>query len=404
MRPDRIRAKKKTHKLSERQVQWIRDQQGMGLSTRQTARAFKTKYHGIHSISASTVCRIWKNNLHHNNKKVYCDICNVAKGKSSTQGVPFTIVSGRCDPCHKILETARANATKRRDKAATRRKILEEVGKDPDLELIDLPHYLRKHMYNDPSLGLKKEDLIASSSRRLRTTGDAPDPSSRGAERWFGAVYAIHFIGKPELANFVYVGQTTQGVLKRFAGHLVDAKNPDRASSGTPYFQKLLAELDRTDQLDCVRLQLLDNLVYGPDVGHEEEFDEKERTYFLELTEQKWQKRFFLTGYHLLNASFKIKCDYPEMQDIQREDILKYSKNPEKLEVADLSNIGHGYYSFKKDLKSSKGIVDAWQFYKFTDEGVELYTDEQVGCDDSSLPAPDEVVLEESEEMPDWLL
>tara|TARA_R110002110_G_scaffold11868_1_gene56729 strand:- start:448 stop:1656 length:1209 start_codon:yes stop_codon:yes gene_type:complete len=402
MRADRIRAKKKSHKLSERQVQWIRDQQEVGLSTRETARAFKAKYHGIHSINASTVCRIWKKNLHDN--KVYCSICNAAKGKPSTGGLPFTIVPDRCDPCHKIFETARTNASERRDKSATRRKILEEIGKDPDLELIDLPHYLRKHMCNDPSLGLNKGDMIESSSKRLRTTGDAPDPSVRETERWFGSVYAIHFIGKPELANFVYVGQTTQGVLKRFAGHLQDAKNPERASSGTPYFQKLLAELDRTDQLDCVRLQLLDNLVYGPDVGHKEEFDEKERTHFLELTEQKWQKRFFLAGHHLLNASFKIQCAHPQLQDIQREDILEYSKNPEKLGVADLSNIGHGYYGFMKDLRSSKGIVDAWQFYTFTDEGVERFTDEHVNCDDSSLPAPDEVVLEEPAEMPVWLL
>jgi len=412
-RADRARAKKKTHKLSSQQVHWIRCQKALGLSTRQAAKAFKLRYHYIHSVSPSTVWRIWNDDLH---VATHCRICETRKGTLASGGVPFSVEPDLCDPCYKVMDTARSNAQERKDKTATRQRIINEVGEDPDLELVDLPHYLRRAIYNDENIDLTKEDLLRTPRTHKRSrsvASDCLDPATPETNGWFGAIYALHFVGRPELEKFVYVGMTTSGVLKRFAAHISDAKNEDRASSGTPYYRKVMTELDRTGGITDIRIQLLENLVYAPDVGHEEIFNEKEQRSFLESQEQKWQKRLFLSGYNLMNASFKINTSHPLYQDITRKELADWVANPEQYNITDLSNIGHGYYEL--DTNSTSGRK-GWKFYKFEEgEGVSLYTEDTAGNSTGELlieDIPELSILDEVLEsmtlppdpMPDWLL
>ena len=368
-RQDRKRAKKGSHKLSPQQVEWIRDQKALGLSTRETAKLFRLRYHYIHKISPSTVHRIWKKELH---KETRCRLCNAKKGIPKMGGVPFSVLPDVCDPCHKVLEQTRVNAKKRLSDSALRQRLIKEVGEDPDLELIDLPHYIRKKIYEDDNILLEKEDLLRTSpkNKRLRTTGKYPDPATKEVKYWIGAVYAIHFVGIPELEECVYVGQTQSGVLSRFASHITDAKNPERASSGTRYFQKTLTELDRTGKFSsAIRIQLLSNVLYDNENAEEEyKFtSEKEKTSYLELEEQQWQMRLFLSGYKLLNASFKVPTWHPALQAVLHRQMKEWLANPQHHDITDLSSIGCGYYTLERN-ESGKYARDAWRFYCFVDD------------------------------------
>lgn len=368
-RKDRARAKRKSHKLTAGQVQWIREQKELGLSTRQAAKAFQLHYHYVHKVTASTVWRIWNNQIH-KDTSVFCRLCNAKKGTPTTGGRPFSVLPDVCDPCHKILDQTRANAKKRISDTEIRQRLIKEIGEDPDLELMDLPHYIRRKIYEDENILLQREDLLRTSpkNKRLRTTGSAADPATKENKHWLGAVYALHFVGIPELEKSVYVGQTQSGVLSRFAAHVQDAKSPKRATSGTPYFQKILAELDRTGKLGAaIRIQLLNNVFYdNENAGHEYKLDEKEKKQFIEIEEQQWQLRLFLSGYTLLNASFKIPTWHPALQVVLHKQIKEWLANPKERNITDLSDVGHGYYTLEKNECSGR---QGWKFYKFDECG-----------------------------------
>jgi hypothetical protein len=62
-RKDRIRAKKKTYKLSEKQVEMIRSQKGKR-SVRETARWFQEQTHFVFKVSPSMVHHIFSGRRH----------------------------------------------------------------------------------------------------------------------------------------------------------------------------------------------------------------------------------------------------------------------------------------------------------------------------------------------------
>ena len=68
-RKDRIRAKKGSHKLTERQVEMIRSQKGK-MSVRQIAKWFAKKYHYQIKISPSMVHGILTGKMHKKEDKV----------------------------------------------------------------------------------------------------------------------------------------------------------------------------------------------------------------------------------------------------------------------------------------------------------------------------------------------
>ena len=63
LRKDRVRAKKKSYKLTPKQVEMIRSQKGK-MSIREICKWFKEKHHGIHRVSPGLVCRILNNQIH----------------------------------------------------------------------------------------------------------------------------------------------------------------------------------------------------------------------------------------------------------------------------------------------------------------------------------------------------
>lgn len=63
MRKDRLRAKKKTHKLTEKHVEMIRSQKGKQ-SVRATAKWFQEQTHYIYKVSPSMVHHIFSGKRH----------------------------------------------------------------------------------------------------------------------------------------------------------------------------------------------------------------------------------------------------------------------------------------------------------------------------------------------------
>ena len=62
-RRDRVRAKKKTHKLTEKHVAMIRSQKGKQ-SIREICKWFAKKTHYVFKVSPGTVCLILNNKIH----------------------------------------------------------------------------------------------------------------------------------------------------------------------------------------------------------------------------------------------------------------------------------------------------------------------------------------------------
>ena len=62
-RPDRLRAKKKSHKLSKKHVEMIRSQKGK-MSVREIAKWFQKRTHYIYKVSPGMVSLIHNNKAH----------------------------------------------------------------------------------------------------------------------------------------------------------------------------------------------------------------------------------------------------------------------------------------------------------------------------------------------------
>ena len=62
-RRDRTRAKKKTHKLTERHVAMIRSQKGK-MTIKEICKWFARKTHYVYKVSPGTVCLILNNKIH----------------------------------------------------------------------------------------------------------------------------------------------------------------------------------------------------------------------------------------------------------------------------------------------------------------------------------------------------
>ena len=63
MRKDRLRAKKKTHKLTDKHVEMIRSQKGKQ-SVRKTAKWFQEQTHYVYKVSPSMVHHIFSGKRH----------------------------------------------------------------------------------------------------------------------------------------------------------------------------------------------------------------------------------------------------------------------------------------------------------------------------------------------------
>jgi hypothetical protein len=364
MRKDRRRAKKTTHKLAPDQIKWIREQQGT-LSTRDTAKEFARHYHYVHKISASMVHRIWTGKCHSTKA---CSICSVVEAKSNR----FKVSKEMCDRCHSDLRRTKEQAQKRKHQTDRLIKLMKAVEDDDDAELIDLPGYLRKKIIESDDFTLTGQDLARprSQNRILGSSKHSSDPACREAHsNWLGAVYAIYFIGEPEFEKMVYVGMTTSGVMKRFQMHLSDCRTRKKLTVGNATYKSVLKGLQKENKQTSIRIQLLENYYYEYDEEDEEdEITDDDKRFILDLLEQKWQLRFFLSGYELINASFKVSTKAKLLQEWTRKGIRQWFANPELNDITDVSEVGMGCYVGRE---VSAGF--AWDFQPLqTDDAQDI--------------------------------
>jgi hypothetical protein len=238
---------------------------------------------------------------------------------------------------------------------------MKAVEEDDETELIDLPGRIRKKIIESDEFSLTAEDLFRprSKNRILGSSKHSSDPACREAHsNWLGAVYAIYFIGDPELEKMVYVGMTTSGVMKRFQIHLSDCRTRKKLTVGNATYKSVLKRLQKENKQTSIRIQLLENYVYEYDKEDEEdEITDEDTRFILELLEQKWQQRFFLSGYELINASFKVSTKSTIMQEMTRDGMREWLANPDTYNIKDISEVGIGCYVGRA---VSEGV--AWDF------------------------------------------
>ena len=276
------RRKQKTHKLTERQVDFIRSLEGK-YSTRKSAKIFSEVFFA-HKINASTIARIWNGTIHGGASAA-------EKKRIEEEEVAMAAV----------LEKTREKARHRTLRQGELTRLLETIAQDPELEPVDLPFHYRKRI---AEAGLEVKDLFNNAGTHVASEDwTKRDPSVAAA------VYLIEFTHAEEYKKKVYIGCTKQGVFKRWQYHIADqradqAKRP--SSVGTVEYRNLIRHLAVTNQLHTVRVHVLEAV----DKRHlKNKNDEKELRDITEAIEQDYQLKFFLGGYDLLNASFKVPCN-----------------------------------------------------------------------------------------------
>jgi hypothetical protein len=273
------RRKQKTHKLTERQVDFIRSLEGK-YSTRKSAKIFSEVFFA-HKINASTIARIWNGTIHGGASAA-------EKKRIEEEEVAMAAV----------LEKTREKARHRTLRLGALTKLLEAVAQDPELEPVDLPFHYRKRIAES---GLEVEDLFSNPGNHT-----ASEDWTKADSNVAAAVYLIEFTHAEEYEKKVYIGCTKQGVFKRWQLHIADqrADQTKRPSSvGTVEYRNLIRHLAATNQLHTVRVHVLEAV----DKRHlKNKNDDKELRDITEAIEQDYQLKFFLGGYDLLNASFKV--------------------------------------------------------------------------------------------------
>jgi hypothetical protein len=270
--------KQQTHKLTPKHVEFIRSLQGR-YSTRKAAKLFAETF-WAYKINASTVSRIWNGKCHAGPSK------QVLKKEITTAS---------------ILEKTRQNAQARIDRQGELTRLLSRIEQDPELEPIDLPFHYRLKI---KKAGFKIKDLFGKPG-----THNAEKDWTKTDPNVAAAVYLIEFTHAEEYTKKVYIGCTKQGVFKRWQGHIADQKadQTKRPSTvGTVEYRNLIRHLAATNQLHTVRVHVLEAV----DKRHlKNKDDDKELREVTEAIEQDYQLKFFLGGYDLLNASFKVPCN-----------------------------------------------------------------------------------------------
>jgi hypothetical protein len=323
MRKDRLRAKKTTHKLTWDHIRWIREQQGT-LSVREAAKQFARHTHYIYKVSPSMVHHIWSRNRW---VPLECGLCELTE----EEGLTFDTSKEICDSCYKIKTQTEEQKRKRLNRAKRLTNITSKLIED-ETEMIDLPYRLREQIYkNADTPHLDKENVFRS--RFIESTHR--DPTEH-----IGAIYAIHFTHSEETESMVYVGQTIQGVLKRFKQHLADVRADSQkrpARCGTPAYRNMLRSLMRDNQHHTIKIQVLDVV----DPGHtKKEISEQEFKTLLDELEQAWQLKLMVRGYTLLNASIKISASFQE--EARNYMLENITKDPS--DKSWLSSQGVGYF------------------------------------------------------------
>ena len=347
MRKDRKRAKKHNHKLTWDHVRWIREQQKLGLSVRETAKEFARHTHYIFKVSPAMVCHIWKRDYW---IPLECNLCEL----SEEDGLTFATSKEICDSCYKIKTQTEEQKRNRLNRAKRLTNITSKLIED-ETEMIDLPYRLREQIYkNKDTPHLDKKNIFRS---RFVEKSTHLDPTEDHA-----AIYAIHFTHSKETENMVYVGQTTQGVLKRFKQHLGDVRADSQkrpARCGTPAYRNMLRELMRDNQHHTIKIQTLE--IVDPGQAKKELNEEEYKTLLNEL-EQAWQFKLMVKGYTLLNASIKISALFQkEAREYMLENITEDPSNK-----AWLSSQGVGVFIGAQlaDSGNNKGNIagSAWSF------------------------------------------
>ena len=281
--------KQKTHKLTVKQVDFIRSLEGK-CSTRKAAAVFAKTFWAC-KVNASTISRIWNGKVHNQPSKK----AREKKEKEEALSLKQEFATAY------ILERTRQNAKARIDRQGELVKLLEFVQQEPDLEPMDLPFHYRLKM---KEAGLDIKDLFGKPG-----THNAEKDWTKTDPNVATAVYLIEFTHAEEYTKKVYIGCTKQGVFKRWQGHIADQKadQTKRPSSvGTVEYRNLIRHLTATNQLHTVRVHILEAV----DKRHlKNKDDDKELRDITEAIEQGYQLKFFLGGYDLLNASFKVPCN-----------------------------------------------------------------------------------------------
>lgn len=280
--------KQKTHKLTAKQVDFIRSLEGK-CSTRKAAKVFAEAFWAC-KVNASTISRIWNGKVHNQPSKKVLQKKVKEEAAALKKEFEFTRSS--------ILERTRQNAEARLVRQGELTKLLEFVHQDPELEPIDLPFHYRLKI---KKAGLDIKDLFGKPG-----THNAEKDWTNTDPNVVAAVYLIEFTHAEEYRKKVYIGCTKQGVFKRWQRHIADQKadQTKRPSSvGTVEYRNLIRHLAATNQLHTVRVHVLEAV----DKRHlKNKDDNKELRDITEAIEQDYQLKFFLGGYDLLNASFKV--------------------------------------------------------------------------------------------------
>ena len=273
------RRKQKSHKLTERQVDFVRSLEGK-CSTRKAAKVFSEVFFA-HKINASTVSRIWNGSIHGGPTKA-------EKKRIEAEDIAMRAV----------LAKTREKARQRILRQGELTRLLETIAQDPELEPVDLPFHYRKRIAESE---LEVEDLFNNAGTHV-----ASEDWTKRDPNVAAAVYLIEFTHAEEYKKKVYIGCTKQGVFKRWQYHIADqrADQTKRPSSvGTAEYRNLIRHLAATNQMHTVRVHVL----AAVDKRHLKNKDnEKELRDITEAIEQDYQLKFFLGGYDLLNASFKV--------------------------------------------------------------------------------------------------
>jgi len=281
-----------------------------------------------------------------------CSICE-------TKANAFTFSEDTCDTCHKVVQSTTQDAKRRRELE----RLVQIVEDDEEMELVDLPAHIRRRILESGDFSFTSRDLARGKQKDKIYAALGDDPACRSSQPegdFVGAVYALYFPDEPGLEKLVYVGLSIGGVMNRFKGHLSDARTRKKNSTGNATYKSLLKRLQKENKQTSIRVQLLENFGYDSEVG-EEKLTHKERITLLELLEQKWQMRFFLSGFELLNASFKICTKSPLFQRIIREDLASF--DPDLHGIKDISKVGLGCY-VGREYRAGY----AWNFVPFTEQ------------------------------------
>ena len=148
--------------------------------------------------------------------------------------------------------------------------------------------------------------------------------------------------------------------MSRFTGYLSDTRTRENISCRNQQYKSLLKRIQGESKQASIRVQLLENFGYDPEM-EEDKLTSKQEVNLLELLEQKWQLRFFLSGFELLNASFKICTRSSLFQNIIRESLFSF--DPDKDAIKDISKVGLGCYVGQEHRAGY-----AWNFVPLTEK------------------------------------